>query len=354
MDEQATGRAVRVEVGEGARAGARNDVTDVAGIRVGHAQRVGDGYRTGVTVVLPPAEGAVAGVDVRGAAPGTRETDLLDPRNMVERVHAIVLSGGSAYGLDAAGGVMHRLADAGVGLPVGAEAGEVVPIVPSAVLYDLGRGGRFRAVPDAGLGALACADAEDGGAVVRGSVGAATGALVGGLAGGVGSASLVLADGTTVGAVAAVNAAGSAVDPRTGALYGAHDGLDGEFPLSLPDRAELEAWGGPAAPGGFNTTIGVVATDLRLTKAQAAKLAGVAQDGLARAVRPAHTMVDGDTVFVLSTGEREGDLAAFQRLLSATASVFARTIADGVLHATGRPGAPSYRDVLPSAVSRDR
>jgi len=353
MGEQATGRSVRVEVGEGARTGVRNDVTDVPGIRVGQAQRVGDGYRTGVTVVLPPAEGAVAGVDVRGAAPGTRETDLLDPRNMVERVHAVVLGGGSAYGLDAAGGVMHRLADAGVGLQVGAE-GEVVPIVPAAVLYDLGRGGRFRAVPDAALGAEACAGAEGGGAVARGSVGAGTGALAGGLAGGVGSASLLLADGTAVGALAAVNAAGSAVDPRTGALYGAHDGLAGEFALALPDRAELEAWGGPAAPGGFNTTIGVVATDLRLTKAQAAKLAGVAQDGLARAVRPAHTMVDGDTVFALSTGEREGDAAAFQRVLSATASVFARAVADGVLHASGRPGAPCYRDVFPSAVAGGR
>ncbi|MCF6474875.1 peptidase S58 family protein, partial [Nonomuraea sp. MG754425] len=168
------------------RAGATNSLRDVPGLRVGHAQRVGGGFRTGTTVVLAPASGAVAGVDVRGAAPGTRETELLDPRNLVERVHAVVLSGGSAFGLSAACGVMARLADAGSGYPV---AGGAVPIVPAAVIFDLGRGGAFRAVPDAALGAAAydaalapLPDAADARAGVvttapgtaRGSVGAGT------------------------------------------------------------------------------------------------------------------------------------------------------------------------------------
>ena len=195
------------------RPGPNNALTDVAGLRVGHA-RV-PGALSGTTVVLAPPEGAVAGVDVRGAAPGTRETDLLDPRNTVQRVHAVVLSGGSAFGLAAADGVMARLAAAGVGFAV---PGAVVPIVPAAVLFDLGRGGPASDPalrPTAATGAAAVDAAADG-PVTQGVVGAGTGALIGGLKGGIGTASAVLDDGTTVAALAAVNAAGSAVDLATG------------------------------------------------------------------------------------------------------------------------------------------
>ncbi|UBU17537.1 P1 family peptidase [Nonomuraea gerenzanensis] len=376
------------------RAGETNSLVDVAGLRVGHARRVGGGFRTGTTVVLAPASGAVAGVDVRGAAPGTRETELLDPRNLVERVHAVVLSGGSAFGLSAACGVMGRLADAGVGFPVD---GGAVPIVPAAVIFDLGRGGAFRAVPDATLGAAAydaaCAvsdhatsdpaafdraaavrtphpertSAPDGeadaaggkrdGAITchrgpaRGSVGAGTGAVAGGLAGGAGTASAVLPDGTTVAALAVVNAMGSVLDPHDATLAGARYGLPGEFDhLSPPAPAESSAWTPTPAPS-FNTTIGVVATDRTLTKAQCGKLAAVAHDGLARAIRPAHTMTDGDTIFGLATCARPAPAQdTFQDVLAAAADVFSRAVADAVLTATGRADAPAYLDVFPSAL----
>ncbi|MGE5290765.1 MAG: P1 family peptidase [Micromonosporaceae bacterium] len=342
------------------RPGPENSLADVAGIRVGHAQRTGDGWRSGVTVVLGAPGGVVCGVDVRGAAPGTRETDLLDPRNFVDRVHAIVLTGGSAYGLAAADGVMTRLADAGVGHKVGEAAGEVVPIVPAAVIFDLGRGGSFRATPGPALGAAAYDAAARGGdreAPGQGSVGAGTGAKAGGFAGGTGMASAVLPDGVTVAALAVVNAAGSPADPATGELYGSRFGLDGEFTaVGVPAAAELAAWrrdaAGTSGPGGlFNTTIGVLATDAALSKAQCARLAIAGHDGIARAVRPAHTMVDGDTVFGLSCGDGEpAGLGTFQPLLGVGADVFSRAIAHAVLAATGRPGAPSYRDVFPSAL----
>lgn len=381
--------------------GPTNSLRDVAGLRVGHAQRTDDGYRTGTTVVLAPPGGMVAGVDVRGAAPGTRETELLDPRNLVERVHAIVLSGGSAYGLSAACGVMDRLADGGVGFPV---EGGVVPIVPAAVIYDLGRGARFRATPDAAFGHAAC-DAATSADGMSGSVGAGTGAMAGGLAGGVGTASVVLPSGMTVAALAVVNAAGSVLDPGSGVLSGIRYGLPGEFDhLAEPSAEEVAAWR-PAGVTSLNTTIGIVATDLTLTKAQCGKLAGVAHDGLARAIRPAHTMVDGDTVFAISTcalppprpertvyGSRpaapgllpgdearsavptaaNGPGAAFpdgavrqapwdgaapegaylHDLLAAGADVFSRAVAHAVLAATGREGAPAYLEVFPSALRR--
>ncbi|GGS63222.1 P1 family peptidase [Nonomuraea spiralis] len=372
------------------RPGPTNSLVDVAGLRVGHAQRVGGGYRTGTTVVLAPPEGVVAGVDVRGAAPGTRETELLDPRNLVERVHAVVLSGGSAYGLSAACGVMERLADAGIGFPV---AGGVVPIVPAAVIYDLGRGGDFRATPDATLGTAAYDAAHptipplqgtvtlhggaaraggpapfrgtvtNGGAarfatapaVASGSIGAGTGALAGGLAGGVGTASAVLPGGVTVAALAVVNAAGSVLDPAGATLAGIRYGLPGEFDhLRLPAAAEAEAWR-PDKVTSFNTTIGVVATDLTLTKAQCGKLAGVAHDGLARAIRPAHTMVDGDTVFGLATCARPAPGPdGLQDVLAAAADVFSRAVAHAMLAATGREDAPAYLDVFPSVLGGDR
>ena len=336
----------------GLRPGPTNSLVDVSGLRIGHALRVGDGWRNGVTVVLAPLDGAVGGVAVRVGAPGTRETDLLDPRDLVERVHAVVLSGGSAYGLAAATGVAELLGDAGIGFPVGSAPGEVVPIVPAAVLFDLGRGGRFRATPDAAMGAAAGQAALAGESLRWGTVGAGTGAVAGGFAGGVGSASAVLSDGTTVAALVAVNAAGSPVDPATGELLGTRLGLPGEFShVGTPAAAEVAAWRPPATVRSFNTCLGVVATDAALTKAWCCRLASIAHDGLARAVRPAHLMVDGDTMFALATGERPTpDIAAFNELLAVGADCVSRAVAHALLAAEGWPETPSYRQVFPSAV----
>jgi L-aminopeptidase/D-esterase-like protein len=325
----------------------------VAGVRVGHAQRIGDGALTGTTVVLPGPDGAVAGVDVRGGGPGTRETDALDPSTLVDRVHAVVLSGGSAYGLAAATGVMDALGESGVGFPVSPRPGEVVPIVPAAVVFDLGRGGDFRARPDAGLGAEALAAAVAGPSP-QGVVGAGTGALVGGLKGGVGTASETTAGGDTVTALCVVNAAGSAVDPRTGALWGAaHLTADDAVPPALPDdrSALLGRLAAAAAPPTLNTTIGVIWTDATLTVAQCTKLAAVAHDGLARAIRPAHGMTDGDTFFGLATTERGApDFPGLQALLTAGADVVVRAVGNAVLAAESVTTAAgtyrSYRDVV--------
>lgn len=354
--------------------GPTNSLVDVAGLRVGHHQRVGDGWLTGATVVLPGPEGAVAGVDVRGGGPGTRETDLLDPRTVVERVHAVCLAGGSAFGLAAADGVMRRLYDAGTGFPMGGP-GEVVPIVPAAVLYDLGRGGDFAARPDASFGEAAVDAAMGPGlsaGVAEGVVGAGTGAQAGGLKGGVGTVSAVLADGTTVAALVAVNAIGSTVDPATGELWGAPHLHEGDLHrpggpadpvLRRPDPAELAASLREAErlvtetgqPRTLATTIGVIATDATLTKAQCAKLASVGHDGLARAVRPVHSMLDGDTLFALSTTARPApDLEAFYALLDEAACCVTRAVVRAMLAAetVSTPAGTwrSYRDVFPSAV----
>ncbi len=344
--------------------GPTNTLTDVPGLRVGHAQRRGDGWLSGTTVVLAPAGGACAGVDVRGGGPGTRETDLLDPRNVVSRIDAVVLSGGSAFGLAAADGVMQRLADAGVGLRVGGP-GEVVPIVPAAVIFDLGRGGDFGARPDVELGRAAydAAVAAGTGAVPLGVVGAGTGAKAGGLKGGVGSASAVLDDGTVVAALVVVNAVGSCVDPATGALYAAGFEVADEFggprtPAAHEVTAAREAGEVVPSPGPLGvslaTTVGVVATDLTLTKAQCAKVSGVAHDGMARAIRPVHTMFDGDTVFTMATGGREApDVVAFQTVLDVAGDCFTRAVGHALLAAetVQTPGGRwrSYRDVFPSA-----
>ncbi len=231
------------------QAGPTNTLTDVPGLRVGHRTRTGRGWLTGTTVVVAPPGGAVTGVDVRGAAPGTRETDLLDPRNLVDRVDAIVLTGGSAFGLAAADGVMHRSYAAGLGWPVGPPPW-VVPIVPAAVLFDLGRGGDFTNHPGAGDGAAAY-DAATADAVAQGCIGAGTGAKAGALKGGIGSASQVLADGSVVAALIAVNAIGSAVDLADGGLYAARWGLGGEFDrLTAPAADEVARHRAERAAGG--------------------------------------------------------------------------------------------------------
>lgn len=339
--------------------GPTNSLVDVAGVRVGHYTRTDDGWLTGTTVVRLPVDGAVAGVDVRGGGPGTRETDLLDPRNLVERVHAICLSGGSAFGLAAADGVMSALLTDGVGFPMGGP-GEVVPIVPGAVIFDLGRGGVFANRPDSSFGAAAYAAATDA-AVAQGCVGAGTGAKAGGIKGGIGSASTVLADGTTVAALVVVNAVGSCVDPRTGHLYAVSLGFPGEFPEVGPidperlaqARARAAEEVGPLKPA-LATTIGVIATDATLTKAQCAKVSGIGHDGLARAIRPVHTMFDGDTLFTVATGARGADGApdpfAFHALLDAAGDTVTRAVGHAMLAATSvHPPARtirSYRDAL--------
>ena len=345
--------------------GPTNSLTDVAGIRVGHADRRGAGWLSGTTVVLAPEGGAVAGVDVRGGGPGTRETDVLDPRNLVERVHAVTLSGGSAFGLAAADGVMQRLYEAGVGYPVGGP-GEVVPVVPGAVIFDLGRGGDFAKRPGAVLGeeAYDAALSSPIGPVPIGVVGAGTGATAGGLKGAVGSASVVLADGTTVAALVVVNAFGSCVDPLTGELYAARFGLPGEFSELLPPDSDEVAAARAAAEvsvtrrgplgAALATTIGVVATDAVLTKAQCAKVSGIAHDGMARGIRPVHTMFDGDTVFTLATGDRAApDPLAFHALLDAAGDCFTRAIGIAMLAAesveTPAGRWRSYREAFPSA-----
>lgn len=313
----------------------------VDGVLVGHHERAGDGWLTGTTVVLCPA-GAVGGVDCRGGAPGTRETDLLDPRNVVDRVHAVVLTGGSAYGLAAASGVMEWLEHEGIGWPVGPAPREIVPIVPAAVIYDLGRGGDFAARPAAEFGWNACAAAGSG-PPAQGNAGAGAGAVVGGLKGGIGHAA-VRSGAATVEALAVVNAVGSAIDRRTGRLYG-----DIEGRLPTPEPAELSGLPPQRRPP-LATTIGVVVTDAALGKAHCQRLAGTAHDGLARAIRPAHTMFDGDTVFALSTGTGPalGSAERFTALLAAAADAFTAAIVNAVLAAESVGEFRCYRDVFPS------
>ncbi|MCX4448612.1 P1 family peptidase [Streptomyces sp. NBC_01789] len=336
-------------------------LTDVAGLRVGHARVAGKCALTGTTVVLAPEGGVVAAVDVRGGGPGTRETDALDPRNLVQRIDAVVLTGGSAYGLDAASGVMAWLEERGRGVRVGAGPAQVVPVVPAACVFDLGRGGDWRARPDAATGRAAVEDASraaEGAAVAEGCVGAGTGAVAGQLKGGVGTASVLLPSGVTVGALVVVNAAGSVLDPRTGVLFGEYGGKE---PAVAPPAGVHEAARRRLAQAReantrppLNTTLAVVATDAGLTRAQAQKLAGTAHDGLARAIRPVHLMTDGDTVFALSTGLRDlgaGDPVALNPLLAAGAEVVARAIVKAVRAATGVEGRdgggtfPSYTDL---------
>jgi L-aminopeptidase/D-esterase-like protein len=333
----------------------RGDITDVPGILVGHDTNLEAG--TGCTVVVCEWA-AVGGVDVRGGAPGTRETDLLDPRCRVSEVHAVLLTGGSAFGLDAAAGVMRVLEARGIGFDAGVAR---VPIVPAAVLFDLGLG-RADVRPDAAAGGRAT-EAATGGPIARGTVGAGAGAVVGRMGGpalatkgGLGSASASLPDGHVVGALVAVNASGDVYDPDTGRILAGARSPTGAGWLA----DERPGWGDPLRGGtssagslGTSTTIAVVATDLALTKAEAGKLAQMAHDGLARALRPVHTPFDGDTVFALSMARPDvrsahpagsGPLALALAGAQA-AETLARAIADAVLSATGLHGVPAASEL---------
>jgi L-aminopeptidase/D-esterase-like protein len=339
-----------------------NAITDVGGIRVGHYQRLdpdaslGAGWACGVTVVLTPP-GTVGAVDCRGGAPGTRETDLLDPANTVRFVDAVLLAGGSAYGLAAADGVMRWLEEHERGV---AMDGGVVPIVPGAVIFDLPVGG-WDCRPTAEFGYQACEAA--GAATGVGTVGAGVGARAGVLKGGIGTASTALPSGVTVGAVVAVNSAGDVVDRATGLPWMAD--LVEEFALTPPPADQIDALAqlrSPLEP--LNTTIAVVATDAALSSAACRRIAMAAQDGLARTIRPSHTPLDGDTVFALATGAVEvpppadapAAFAPETRLVTevgiAAADCLARAVLVGVLAAESVAGIPTYRGMLPGAFDR--
>ncbi|HKG54947.1 MAG TPA: P1 family peptidase [Anaerolineales bacterium] len=311
-----------------------NAITDVRGIEVGHAQD--EEALTGCTVLIC-RKGAVTGVDVRGGAPGTRETDLLDPINLVEKVHAVVLAGGSAFGLDAASGVMRYLEEQKIGFNTGVAK---VPIVPAAILYDLNLG-RADVRPDSAMGYRAATSAVSD-APAEGNAGVGMGASVGKMFGsglamkaGVGTASMNIGGGVVVGALVAVNAWGDVIDPHTNQiLAGLRSGKVGPLHVGKRDGfadtlSMMKSTVGRSILGltsRANTVIGVVATNARLTKAQATKVAQMAQDGIARTIRPAHTMLDGDVIFALSTGFRRVDI-------SSVGAFAAEVMAEAVLRA---------------------
>jgi L-aminopeptidase/D-esterase-like protein len=349
-----------------------NTISDVGGIRIGHYQRLdpdaslGAGWACGVTVVQTPP-GTVGAVDCRGGAPGTRETDLLDPVNSVRYVDAVLLAGGSAYGLAAADGVMRWLEEHERGVAMGAGPGAgFVPIVPGAVIFDLPVGG-WDCRPTAEFGYAACEAAGTAGTagtaginVGIGTVGAGVGARAGVLKGGVGTASTTLASGVTVGAIVVVNSAGDVVDPATGLPWMAD--LTREFGFAPPPAEQIEAFAELPSPlSALNTTIAVVATDAALSKAACRRVAIAAHDGLARTIRPAHTPLDGDTVFALATGAVEvppqaGVPAALSpetglvtAVGAAAADCLARAVLVGVLAAESVAGIPTYRGTLPGA-----
>jgi L-aminopeptidase/D-esterase-like protein len=329
-------------------------ITDVGGIRVGQHHRIdadvtlGAGWATGTTVVLTPP-GTVGAVDGRGGAPGTRETDLLDPINSVRDVDAVVLCGGSAFGLAAADGVMHWLEEQGRGVSM---EGGVVPIVPAAVVYDLPVGG-WRCRPTAEFGYAAAEGA--GTDVAVGTVGAGAGARVG-----VGTASVTLRSGVTVGAIVVVNAAGEVLDTATGLPWQADQIV--EFGLTRPPADQIAAFAARNIEfSALNTTIAVVATDAALSPAACRRVAVAAHDGLARTIRPCHTPLDGDTVFALATGAVEvppdpktpasmsPEVPLLTEIGAAAADVLARAVLVGVLAAESLAGIPTYRDMLPGA-----
>ena len=332
------------------RGGTAGSITDVPGVEVGHAQ---DGSAlTGCTVILV-RKGAIGGVDVRGSAPGTRETDLLNPVNLVEKVHAVLLAGGSAFGLDAATGVMRYLEERRIGFNTGVAK---VPIVPAAILFDLGIGDP-NVRPDAEMGYEACVNASKK-RPAEGNVGAGTGASVGKLFGaalatkaGLGAASMEAA-GIVVGALVAVNSFGDVIDPQEGTIVaGLRSGkvgpvrVGGKEPFAdtvrmmkhLPGRSVLEL------ATRANTVIGAVATNAKLTKAEATKIAQMAQDGVSRAIRPAHTMLDGDTVFALSTGNGNANLTLVGAL---AAEVMTAAILRAARTAKAAGGLPSMSEIV--------
>ena len=318
-------------------------ITDIPGIRVGHQTNID--AATGCTVVLCE-DGAVGGVDVRGSAPGTRETDLLRPTALVNEVHAVLLSGGSAFGLAAASGVVRYLEAKGIGLQFG---GAVIPIVPAAILFDLGLiRGDIRPSPEDGE--AACLNASHA-PPAQGSVGAGTGATVGkmlgidrAMKGGIGTASLSLAGGLTVGAMVAVNAIGGVYDARSGRIIAGPRAECGGI-LDAMDVAISAPIGAPQTAGASNTTIGVVATNAELNKEQANKLASAAQDGIALAVRPAHLMGDGDTMFALATGANYTNVN-MNRLLTAAVMCVSGAIVNAVTEADSLGGVPSAKDMM--------
>ena len=335
--------------------GRADSLTDVAGLLFGHhhaldpSATLGSGAATGCTVVRTLG-GAVAAVDVRGGGPGTRETDLLDPSHSVQQINAILLTGGSAYGLAAADGVMRWLEEHGHGIPMGSPD-QVVPIVPAAVIFDLP------------VGDWAVRPTAD---FATGSVGAGVGARAGVLKGGVGTASTIIeggpADGVTIGALMVTNPVGSVFDPRTGLPWGVGSEGPKAFGMRKPDVHELWNANSLAAKGtALNTTIGVVATDVDLTAASCKRLAVAGHDGLARAIRPAHSPLDGDTIFALSTGTRSVvtetsmpkafavDLPVLDAVTAVAANVVERAIVRALLDATSVAGIPTYRSIFPSA-----
>ena len=347
------------------RPGPRNLITDVGGIAVGNAQS--SSVRSGVTVILPE-DRAVAACDVRGGAPGTRETDALDPTCLVEAVDGVVLSGGSVYGLEAMSGAVAWLGARGKGFRLAAdEVAPASPVVPGAILFDLPNGGDKawgETPPYRAWGMEACAAAARD--FDLGNAGAGMGAMAGNLKGGLGSASAFDGD-LELGALIAVNAFGSAVIPGTGHFWAAPYELAGEFggrgwPRTMPPVSEAEPFAGsrfdiaPPAPGG-NTTIGVVATNAALTKAEAQRIAIMAQDGLARALRPIHSHVDGDVLFVLATGKvalAAGPLDRLMQLMrvgSVAADCVARAVARGVYAAADMGNAVSYRSKFPESAA---
>lgn len=321
----------------------KGSITDVAGIKVGHFT---DSRRpTGCTVILCE-DGATGGVDVRGSAPGTRETDLLDPKNLVQQVHAIVLSGGSAFGLETATGVVRWLEERGIGYDVGVAK---VPIVPAAILFDL-TVGDAKIRPDAEAGYKAC-KAASANAPAEGNVGAGAGATVGkmfggkrAMKGGIGTASIKL-DGLIVGAIVAVNAVGDVIDPTTGKLIAGARTADGKK-LAGTMAGILRGEALPPMLGGTNTTIGLVATDAKLDKAQAQKVAQMAHDGLARTINPAHTMFDGDTIFTVATGKTTSTKPVNVTLIGALAAeAMAQAVVRAIRAAKGIQNLPSAADI---------
>jgi L-aminopeptidase/D-esterase-like protein len=322
---------------------ANTTLTAVPGIKVGHHTLTE--RPTGCTVILVEGDGAAGGVSQRGGAPGTRETDLLDPSNMVDKVNAVVLAGGSAFGLDAATGTVKWLEEHNIGWPTGVAR---VPIVPAAILFDLPVGGQPTIRPTADCGYRAAAAATTA-PVAEGTIGAGAGATVGKSGGsgrsmkaGVGSYSITMPNGLSVGAIVAVNAVGDIIDPDTGRVVAGVRNSDGTFADARNILRSGQA--GQAPRPGENTTIGLVATNARLTKTQAQRMALMADDGFARAIFPSHTVGDGDTVFALATGQWTGEVNLTQ-IGALAADVMARAIVRAATEATGIPSIPAARDL---------